>query len=156
MTIIDALIFLVFSSLIDYGTTVYTCIFSLECYTNRMTNIISIIDAFYFFVVSSLIDYGTACLNSQLNWTCPGGYIQVVKADWETHRNCGSSVEYERHIVATYLQNTCNNKTTCDFKATDSSFNVSCEQTCTGLAYDYKCIGKSFVLRSLLSMFSSI
>jgi hypothetical protein len=69
---------------------------------------------------------------------------------------CRSSVEYERHIVATYLQNTCNNKTTCDFKATDSSFNVSCEQTCTGLAYDYKCIGKSFVLRSLLSMFSSI
>jgi hypothetical protein len=121
-----------------------------------MTNIISIINAFYFFVFSSLIDYGTACLNSQLNWTCPGGYIQVEKADWETHNNCGRNGEYERHIVTTYLQNTCNNKTTCDFKAIDSSFNVSCEQTCTGLDYDYKCISKSFVLRSLLSIFSSI
>jgi hypothetical protein len=113
-------------------------------------------NAFYFFVFSSLIDYGTVCLNSQLNWTCPGGYIQVLKADWETHRDCGRASTYERHIVTTHLQNKCNNKTICDFKATDSSFGVVCNKACTGLDYDYMCISKSFVLRSLLSILSSI
>ena len=134
----------------------WQCIFSLECYTNRRTNIISIINAFYFFVVSSLIDYGAACLNSQLNWTCPGGYLQVQKAVWETNGDCSSDTDYEGHQVTTHLQNKCNNKTTCDFTATDSSFDVSCVHTCTGLDYIYKCISKSFVLRSLLIMFSSI
>jgi len=80
----------------------------------------------------------------------------MLKADWETHRDCGSDLDYEGYSVTAHLQNKCNNKATCDFTATDSSFNVSCVQTCTGLDYDYKCISKSFVLRSLLSIFSSI
>ena len=94
---------------------------------------------------SSLIDDGVTCLNSQLNWTCPGGYLQVQKALWETNSDCESYSNYEGHFVTTHLQNTCNNKTTCDFNATDSSFNVACVQTCTGLDYVYKCISKSFV-----------
>ena len=131
------------------------CIFSPKCYTNRRTNIISISNAFYFFVFSSLIDSGFACLNSQVTWTCPGGYLQVQNADWEMHRDCEEDLGNARHFVVTHLQNTCNNKTTCDFNATDSSFNVSCS-TCTRLYYKYRCISKSFVLRSLLSIFSSI
>ena len=132
------------------------CILSPECYTNSRTNMMSIINAFYFFVFSSLIDYGFACVNSQLTWTCQGGYLQVQMADWSTNRNCGSDSYYERHSVLTHLQNTCNNKVTCDFNVTEPSFSVSCVQTCTGLDYDYKCISKSFVLRSLLIIFSSI
>jgi len=79
----------------------------------------------------------------------------VQKAEWETRSECRIVSDYKGQSVATHLQNKCNNKTICDFKATDSSFNVSCS-TCTGLDYVYKCISKSFVLRSLLSIFSSI
>lgn len=119
-------------------------LFSLECCTNRRTNTITIINVFYFFVFSSLIDSGIACLNSQLTWTCPGGYLQVQKANWETHENCGSNSDYTGGSVIAHLQNKCNNKTTCNFNATDSNFNVSCSK-CTGLEYYYKCISKSLI-----------
>ena len=129
------------------------CIFSLECCTKWRTNIISIINAFYFVVFSSLIDFGTACLNSQLNWTCQGGYLHVQKALWETHNECGSTSDYYFRDAKPNLQNKCNNKTTCNFTATDSSLNVSCASSCNGLDYIYKCISKSFVLHSLWIIF---
>ena len=104
---------------------------------------------------SSLVDFGTECLNNTLNWTCPGGYIQVQKAEWETHSDCGKVTTYESYLVTTHLQNICNNKTTCDFTATDSSFGVTCTYTCTKFDYGYTCISKSFVLCFLLIIFFS-
>ena len=106
----------------------------------------TIINALIFLMCSSLIDNGIACLNTTLNWTCPGGYLKVVKALWETHQGCGYYSKYAGAFATTHLQNKCNNKTTCD--VTDSSFDVACS-TCTALDYDYECISKSFVLRSL-------
>jgi len=88
-----------------------------------------------------------------LNWTCTGGYLQVQKAQWETHQECGTTSDYYSRDAKLNLQNKCNNKTTCDFTATDSSLNVSCEEPCTKLDYIYKCISKSFVLHSLLIIF---
>jgi len=120
------------------------CIFSPECYTNRRPNIISIINAFYFFVFSSLIDYGTACLNSQLNWTCPGGYLLMQKARWETHDDCGVVFAHKEYDVKTNLQNKCNNKSACHFTVEDSSFDEICTNNCTRLDFRYKCVSKSF------------
>ena len=105
------------------------CIFSPECCTHKkkkkMINIIAIINVFYLLVLCSLIDYGTAYLNSQLTWTCPGGYLQVQKAEWETHSDCGKVTMYESYPVKRHLQNKCSNKTTSDVTATDSSFGVA-------------------------------
>ena len=92
-------------------------------------------------------------MNSHLNWTCPGGYLEVQKAIWDRDKECGSISDYDFRNAKHNLQNKCNNKTTCDFTATDSSLNVSCEEPCTRLDYIYKCISKSFVLRSLLIIF---
>jgi hypothetical protein len=121
------------------------CIFSLECYTNRRTSIISIINAFYFFVFSSLIDYGTACLNSQLNWTCPGGYLNMVKARWETNVKCGNVYAHTEYDVKTNLENKCNNKSACYFTVEDSSFDGICTHNCERLQLDfgYQCVSKS-------------
>ena len=130
----------------NYAIQTWGCILSSECCINRRINIISIINAFYFFVFSSLIDDGTVCLNSYLTGNCPGGYLQVQKGLWETNVNCGSGSDYEGHFATAHLKNKCNNKTICDFKATDSSFNVSCTYSCTRFVYIYNCISKSFVL----------
>ena len=140
------------------GVQTRVCIFSLagmlHKYNDKYNDNMTLFNAFIFLVCSSLIDYGIACWNIQLNWTCPGGYIQLQKALWETYNTeCGSTSEYYFRNAKPNLQNKCNNKTTCDFTATDSSLNVSCEKQCTGLDYIYKCISKSFVLHSLLIMF---
>jgi hypothetical protein len=134
------------------------CIFSLECYANRRTNIISIINAFYFFVFSSLIVYGTACLNSQLNWTCPGGYLRMVKARWETNVICGSVYEHKEYDVKTNLENKCNNKSACHFTVENSSFDAICTDKCESFQLDfgYRYVSKSFASRFLFIIFSPI
>jgi len=48
------------------------------------------------------------------------------------------------------MQNNCDNKTTCSFNVTDSSFDVSCTNLCNGLDFVYECICKSVVLRLFL------
>lgn len=121
-------------------TSVY--IFSPECYSNKRTSIISISNAFYFFVSSSLIVYGTACLNRQLNWTCPGGYLLIEKAIWETHSDCEKAFDHEDHDVKQNLQNKCNNVSACHFTVEDSSFDVKCIEHCSKLDFRYKCVRK--------------
>jgi len=116
--------------------------------TNGMTNIITV----FFFPLSSkfflsFIDDDKACLNSELNWTCPGGYIKVHSAKWKTVTNCGRTfMNFEDHDVVMHMKNKCNNKTTCVFTVEDSSFGVSCSETCSNLDYSYTCVSKSLVL----------
>ena len=139
------------------GDQTRICIFTLARMLHKQkdqyNDNMSIFNAFIFLVCSSLIEYGTACLDSLLNWTCPGGYLEVEKALWETHGDCGPATTHDDEDAKPYLQNKCNNKTTCDFIVTESSLNVSCEEQCTRLDYRYKCISKSFLLHSLLITF---
>lgn len=95
---------------------------------------------------SSPIDYGTACLNSQLNWTCPGGYLQMLQARWETNVKCGIVLAHNEFDVKPNLQNKCNNKSACHFTVEDSSFDGICTNNCERLqlAFGYQCVSKSF------------
>ena len=86
-------------------------------------------------------------MNTHLNWTCPGGYLKVHSATWKTVTNCGRTfIKFEQHDVAMHMQNKCNNKTTCVFTVEDSSFGVSCSETCSNLDYAYTCVSKSLFL----------
>ena len=89
-----------------------------------------------------------ACLNTALNWTCSGGYLKVYVATWRTANDCNrtSFTTPEVHTeVVMYLQNECDNKTTCAFTVGDSNFGGSCVQ-CSRLDYYYTCLGKSLVV----------
>jgi len=98
------------------------------------------------FFFRSFIDDDKACLNSELNWTCPGGYIKVHNAIWKTVANCGRTfINFEDHDVVMHMQNKSNNKTTCVFTVEGSSFSVSCIG-CSRLDYAYTCFSKSLVL----------
>ena len=97
----------------------------------------------FFFIATN-----TECTNTMINWTCPGGYIQVLRAMWTSVTACmQQSVGFGDKVVTTQMQNKCENKTSCEFTVTDSNFNVSCEGKCSGLIYAYMCVRKSFVLR---------
>jgi hypothetical protein len=88
-----------------------------------------------------------ACFDIQLNWTCSGGYLKVNSAIWKTATNCERTfINFEDHNVVMHMQNKCNNKTTCVFSVEDSSFNVSCIDTCARLDYSYTCVSKSLVV----------
>jgi hypothetical protein len=91
-----------------------------------------------------------------LNWTCSGGYIQLLKALWETYNTeCGSTSEYYFRNAKPNLQNKCNNKTTCDFTATDSSLNVSCESLKPDSKEKYLQVAQSNSLNDYFSQFAS-
>ena len=99
------------------------------------------------FFLLSFIDDDSACLDTQLNWTCPGGYLKVHSAIWKTVKNCERTFNtFETHDVVMHMQNKCNNKATCVFTARDSSFGVSCSDTCSRLDYTYTCVSKSLVV----------
>ena len=86
-------------------------------------------------------------MNTQLNLTCQGGYIKVHSATWKTVTKCGRPfTTFESHNVVMLMQNKCNNKAACVFTVEDSSFGVSCNETCSQLNYDYTCVSKLFFL----------
>jgi hypothetical protein len=106
--------------------------------------------AFIFLSFFSFIDRDTACANTTLNWTCPGGYIDVRSATWDTVDEdiCVKiSDEGDAFSVTAYMKNKCDNKSSCSFTVNDTSVGVSCGGKCSGLDYIYKCLSKSLVLR---------
>ena len=111
-------------------------------------------------VFNSFIDTNIACLNTELNWTCPGGYLRVDIATWRTINdkicNIKSSGQASIFNVATHMKTKCDNKTSCDFTVNDSSFGVSCGAKCSGLDYSYECVSKSLVLPIVLIILSTI
>ena len=81
-----------------------------------------------------------------LNWTCPGGYLNVQSALWKSvnSRVCTAPKSGIMTIdVTTHMEDKCDNKTFCDFTVNDSSFGVSCNGKCAGLDYGYECVSKS-------------
>ena len=86
-------------------------------------------------------DDDKACLNTELNWTCPGEYLKVHSAIWKTVANCGRTfINLEDHNVVMRMQNKCSNKTPCVFTVEHSSFGVSCSETSSNLDYFYTCV----------------
>jgi hypothetical protein len=107
--------------------------------------------AFILLVFLSFIDINTACVNTQLNWTCPGGYLRVHDAKWLTgsgtvctNPQSGTLPPFD---VTTQMKNRCDNKASCGFILNDASLNASCEGKCAVLSYIYECVSKSLVLR---------
>jgi hypothetical protein len=94
-----------------------------------------------------------------LNWTCPGGYLQVRNAIWQTVTSdeC-MKIEnvFEKRDVTIHMKNKCDNTTFCDFTVNGSSFGESCGMECTGLDYAFKCVSMSLALRISLIIFSTI
>lgn len=100
----------------------------------------------YFFSIA--MDIG--CKDTVLNWTCPGGYLQVQDAKWKmvkTEECINISNVFGNHDIAMHMKNKCDNKTSCSFLVNNASFGVPCGIKCTGLDYTYKCVSKSLVLR---------
>lgn len=95
----------------------------------------------------SFIDDGMACVNTQLNWTCPGGYLNVYLSSWRTANDCERSFSTPvfHPEVKMHMQYKCDNKTTCVFTVEESIFGVSCV-TCSRLDYSYACLCKSLVV----------
>lgn len=111
-------------------------------------------------VFNSFIDTNIACLNTELNWTCPGGYIKVDYATWRTVNdkicNIKSSGPASIFNVATHMKTKCDNTTSCVFAVNDTTFGVLCGDKCSGLDYSYECVSKSLVLPIVLIIFSTI
>ena len=111
-------------------------------------------------VFISFIDTSIICVNTESNWTCPGGYLRVDSALWKTidYRICNikSSGRASIFNVTTHMKTTCDNATSCDFTVNDSSFGVLCGEQCSGLDYSFECVSKSLVLPIVLIIFSTI
>jgi hypothetical protein len=124
-------------------------------FPNRMADIITVLNSFlvYCALFFSFIDIDTACTNTAINWNCPGGYIKVHNAIWQTvnYRICNKTANgIGTFNVIAQMKNKCDNKTSCNFTVNDSSFGASCDGKCSGLSYTYECISKSLVLRIFL------
>jgi hypothetical protein len=107
----------------------------------------------------NFIDFNTTCVNSAVNWTCPGGYLKVHNAQWTIVNPtvCSrTSNNFGNLDVTTYLQNQCDNRTFCDFTVSDTTFRVSCGKDCSGLNYAYECVSKSLVLPIFFIILSPI
>jgi hypothetical protein len=111
-------------------------------------------------VFISFIDTYIACVNTESNWTCPGGYLRVDSALWKTISyqicNIKSSGKARLFNVTTHMKTKCDNTTSCEFRVNDSSFGVLCGAKCSGLDYSYECVSKSLVLPIVLIIFSTI
>lgn len=122
--------------------------------TNTITVLSTLVHfSFILLVIFCLIDIGTACVNTALNLTCPGGYIIVHSAIWQTVNDnvcMKTSPGIGTLVVTNHMKNKCDNKTSCDFTVNDSSFNVACGGKCSGLSYIYECVSKLLVLRIVL------
>ena len=104
----------------------------------------------FFLICLYFIDIDIACVNTSLNWTCPGGYIIVHTAIWQTVNDNAcmkTSPGIGTLVVTTQMKNKCDNKTSFDFTVNDSSFGTSCGGKCSGLYYSYECVSKSLMLR---------
>ena len=126
-----------------------------------MTNIITVLNKLKYsgFILHlfcqffSFIDIDTACANTAVHWSCPGGYIEVRNAIWQTVDTnvcVNTSLDVDAFVVTTHTKNKCDNKTSCSFTVNDSSFGASCAGHCSGLSYIYGCVSKSLVLRIIL------
>jgi hypothetical protein len=76
------------------------------------------------------------CKNTVLNWTCPGGYLQVQDAKWKmvkTEECINISNVFGNHDITMHMKNRCDNKTSCSFLVNDASFGVPRGIKCTGL-----------------------
>ena len=102
---------------------------------------------FILLVFLFFIDTDIAYVNTELNWTCPGGYIEVGSAIWLTPGKAGP------FIVITQMKNRCDNKASCVFTLNDTNIGVSCDANCSQLLYSYECVSKSLVLRILVYYF---
>ena len=124
-------------------------------FPNRMADIITVLNSFlvYCALFFSFIDIDTACTNTAINWNCPGGYIKVHNAIWQTvnYRICNKTANgIGTFNVIAQMKNKCDNKTSCNFTVNDSSFGASCDGKCSGLSYTFECVSKSLVLRIFL------
>ena len=111
-------------------------------------------------VLISFIGNNISCVNTELNWTCPGGYLKVCDATWKTVSSKICNKTQPRipggFDVTPHVKNKCDNKPSCDFIVNDTSFGVVCGAKCSGLNYTYECVSKSLVLPIVLIIFSTI
>ncbi|VDI76373.1 Hypothetical predicted protein [Mytilus galloprovincialis] len=86
----------------------------------------------------------TACLNEKVDWNCPNGHIEVIKAEWETSKSCGSSFsKFVSYNVINRTKMNCDNRQTCSFIANDHYLGISCSTSasrCTTFKFVYVCI----------------